>query len=277
MKTVRLPSGEAVPALGLGTWKMGDQPARRADEIAALRRGLDLGLTLIDTAEMYGEGAAERLVAEAIAGRRDEVFLVSKVYPHNASLKGTVAACERSLNRLGTDRIDLYLLHWRGQYLLADTVEAFEGLKAAGKIRHWGVSNLDMDDMAELSGVRGGGHVASNQVLYNLTRRGIEFDLLPWMQKRGIPVMAYSPVEQARLVNDRRLAALAAEHGTDAATLALAFVLDRDGVIAIPKSGRAAHVVANARALDLRLTDELRAGLDRLFPPPARAMPLETI
>ena len=277
MKTVRLPSGETVPALGLGTWMMGDDQSRRADEIAALRRGLDLGITLIDTAEMYGEGASERLVGEAIASRRDEVFLVSKVYPHNASKAGTVAACERSLKRLGTDRLDLYLLHWRGKYPLAETVEAFEGLKAAGKIRHWGVSNLDADDMDELLAVPGGEAVVTNQVLYNLSRRGIEWDLLPSLQRRGIPVMAYSPVEQAKLLRERRLAALAADHGASVAQLALAFVLDRDGVIAIPKAGRAAHVEDNAGALDVVVTDELRASLDALFPPPRRAVPLEMI
>ncbi len=277
MKTVRLPSGEDVPALGLGTWMIGDDPNRRADEIAALRRGMDLGLTLIDTAEMYGEGASERLVGEAIAGRRDELFLVSKVYPHNASRQGTVAACERSLKRLGTDRLDLYLLHWRGQYPLAETVAAFEKLKADGKIRHWGVSNFDPGDMDELIGVAGGNAVAANQVLYNLSRRGIEWDLLPWMQERGIPVMAYSPVEQARLLRDKRLAALAAEHSVSVAQLALAFVLDRDGVIAIPKAGRVTHIEDNAGALNVRMTSELRAALDQLFPPPRRETPLEMI
>ena len=277
MKTVRLPDGEDVPALGLGTWMIGDDPRKRADEIAALRRGLDLGLSLIDTAEMYGEGASERLVGEAIAGRRDEVFLVSKVYPHNASRDGVVAACERSLKRLGTDRLDLYLLHWRGQYPLAETVAAFEKLRAAGKIRHWGVSNLDTADMNELAGVPDGHHVAANQVLYNLTRRGIEWDLLPWMQQRGVPVMAYSPVEQAKLLKDGRLAALAAEQGVSIAQLALAFVLDRDGVIAIPKAGRVSHIEDNAGALDVVVTDELRAALDKLFPPPRRATSLEMI
>jgi len=277
MKTVRLPNGETVPALGLGTWMMGDDSSRRAEEIAALRRGLDLGMTLVDTAEMYGEGASERLVGEAIAGRRDDVFLVSKVYPHNASKAGTVAACERSLKRLGTDRLDLYLLHWRGKYPLAETVEAFEGLKAAGKIRHWGVSNLDSDDMDELLAVPGGEAVAANQVLYNLSRRGIEWDLLPSLQRRGIPVMAYSPVEQAKLLRERGLAALAADHGASVAQLALAFVLARDGVIAIPKAGRVAHVEDNAGALDVVVTDELRASLDALFPPPRRATPLEMI
>ncbi len=277
MKTVRLPTGEDVPALGLGTWMLGDDPRKRADEIAALRRGLDLGMTLVDTAEMYGEGASERLVGEAIAGRRDEVFLVSKVYPHNASREGTVAACERSLKRLGTDRLDLYLLHWRGRYPLAETVAAFEALKAAGKIRHWGVSNLDPSDMNELVGAPGGEGVAANQVLYNLTRRGVEWDLLPWMQQRGVPLMAYSPVEQARLLKDRHLAALAAEFGASPAQLALAFVLDRKGVIAIPKAGRIAHMEDNVGALEVVITDELRSALDKLFPPPKRGTPLEMI
>lgn len=277
MKTVRLPTGEDVPALGLGTWMIGDEPRKRADEIAALRRGLDLGMKLIDTAEMYGEGASEQLVGEAIAGRRDEVFLVSKVYPHNASREGTIAACERSLKRLGTDRLDLYLLHWRGRYPLGETVAAFEALKAAGKIRAWGVSNLDVTDMKELVDVPSGDKVAANQVLYNLSRRGIEWDLLPWMQARGVPVMAYSPVEQAKLLNDRRLAALAADHGVSTAQLALAFVLDRDGVIAIPKAGRVAHVEDNIGALDVAFTDDLRGALDALFPPPRRATSLEMI
>jgi diketogulonate reductase-like aldo/keto reductase len=277
MKTVRLPTGEDVPALGLGTWMIGDEPRKRAEEIAALRRGLDLGMTLVDTAEMYGEGASERLVGEAIAGRRDEVFLVSKVYPHNASREGTIAACDRSLKRLGTDRLDLYLLHWRGRYPLAETVAAFEALKAAGKIRHWGVSNLDPSDMNELVGAPGGEGVAANQVLYNLTRRGVEWDLLPWMQQRGVPLMAYSPVEQARLLKDKHLAALAAEFGASPAQLALAFVLDRKGVIAIPKAGRIAHMEDNVGALEIVITDELRSALDKLFPPPKRAAPLEMI
>ncbi len=277
MKTVRLPTGEEVPALGLGTWMMGDDTRKREEEIAALRRGMDLGLTLIDTAEMYGEGASERLVGEAVAGRRDEVFLVSKVYPHNASRQGTIEACERSLKRLGTDRLDLYLLHWRGQYPLAETVAAFEALKAAGKIRHWGVSNLDAADMRELVGEPDGGNVAANQVLYNLSRRGIEWDLMPFMERRGIPLMAYSPVEQARLLKNGKLAKLAAEHGVTVAQLALAFVLDRFGVIAIPKSGKVAHVEDNAKALDVVMTDELRSALDALFPPPKRQVPLEMI
>src|SRR3712207_5542454 len=192
LRTTTLPDGEAIPVLGQGTWAMGENPAARADEVRALRQGLDLGLTLIDTAEMYGEGGAEEVVGDAIAGRRDEVFLVSKVYPHNASAHGTVAACERSLERLGTDRLDLYLLHWRGSHPLAETVAAFERLRRDGKVRHWGVSNVDADEMEELSGVADGRRCATDQVLYNPSRRGIEWDLLPWCRERGMPVMAYS-------------------------------------------------------------------------------------
>lgn len=213
MKQVRLPSGEQVPALGQGTWYMGEDRSARKAEIAALQLGLDLGLKLIDTAEMYAEGGAEEVVGEAIAGRRDEVFLVSKVYPHNASRLGVAAACERSLKRLKTDRIDLYLLHWRGSIPLAETVAGFEALQRAGKIRHWGVSNLDLDDMRELAAVPGGGACAANQLLYNLSRRGIEWDLLPWLRERGMPVMAYSPIEQARLLRHQGLQDFARRHG----------------------------------------------------------------
>jgi aldehyde reductase len=212
MKTVKLPSGENIPALGQGTWNMGDSHATRSEEIAALRLGMDLGLTLIDTAEMYGEGKSEELVGEAIAGRRDEAFLVSKVYPHNASRKGVLLACERSLKRLATDRLDLYLLHWRGNIAFAETMEAFLALQKAGKIRHYGVSNLDLGDMQELWKAPGGKGVQTNQLLYNLTRRGIEYDLLPWMADHRMPVMAYSPVEQARLLKQRGLAEFARRH-----------------------------------------------------------------
>ncbi len=277
MKRIRLPSGENVPALGMGTWMIGENPSRRDEEIATIQRGIDLGMTLIDTAEMYGDGSSEKLVGAAIKGQREKVFLVSKVYPHNASRKAMPTACERSLKRLGVDCIDLYLLHWRGTIPLQESVEAFETLKTQGKIRHWGVSNLDQADMRELGELPNGTNVALNQVLYNLSRRGIEWDLLPSLQRRGIPVMAYSPVEQAKLLRERRLAALAAEHGSSVAQLALAFVLDRDGVVAIPKAGRVAHVEDNAGALDVMVTDELRASLDALFPPPRRAKPLEMI
>ena len=277
MRTTKLPSGEAIPVLGQGTWHMAEEPRRRADEIAALRCGLDLGMTLIDTAEMYADGAAEQLVGEAIAGRRDEVFLVSKVLPHNATSRGTIAACERSLRRLGTDRLDLYLLHWRGQVPLAETLEAFVALTRTGKIRHWGVSNFDVADMEELERTSGGGAVATDQVLYNLTRRGIEYDLLPWCRKRGIPIMAYSPVEQGRLLNHPQLQDIAERHRATPAQVVLAWVVRQDGLVAIPKAGTPAHVRENHAALDILLTDEDLAALDRVFPPPTGPQPLEMI
>lgn len=276
-RSVPLPSGGSMPALGLGTWMMGDDPARRRAELAALRTGLDLGLSLVDTAELYGDGASEQLVGEAIAGRRDEVFLVSKVVPSNASRAGTVAACERSLRRLRTDRLDLYLLHWRGRHPLAETVAGFEALVKAGKIRRWGVSNLDPDDLAELRSVPGGEAAGTDQVLYNLSRRGIELDLLPDCRARGLPVMAYSPVEQGRLLGDRTLRAVAAARGATPAQVALAWVLRGEGVAAIPKAAEAAHVRENRGALDLRLTAEELARLDRAFPAPAGPVPLEMI
>lgn len=277
MKTVTFPSGERVPALGQGTWCLGEDRTTRAEEIATLRLGLDLGLTLIDTAEMYGEGETELLVGAAIAGRRNEAFLVSKVYPHNASRKGTVAACERSLNRLGTDRIDLYLLHWRGNVPLAETVEAFTALQKAGKIRHWGVSNLDLDDMRALWSAPGGRSVATNQLLYNLTRRGIEWDLLPWLRERRIPVMAYSPIEQARLVGNPALADFARRHGMTPAQAALAWLLAGDDIIAIPKAGRREHLKENRGALDHELSEAQLAELGRLFPQPKGPRPLEML
>jgi diketogulonate reductase-like aldo/keto reductase len=277
MKTVRLPSGEQVAALGQGTWNMGDDRATRAEEIAALRHGLDLGLTLIDTAEMYGSGRSESLVAEAIAGRRDECFLVSKVLPENASRRGTQAACEASLKRLKTDRLDLYLLHWRGGVPFGETLEALLALQKAGKIRHYGVSNLDFDDMREWYALPGGAGVATNQVLYNLTRRGIEWDLRPWLRERRIPVMAYSPLEQARLVGNATFAAYAKTQGLTPAQLALAWLLANDDVIVIPKSGNRARVTENAAARDFVLTAAHRAELDRLFPPPKKARALEML
>ncbi len=277
VKTVVLPSGEAVPALGQGTWNVGDDRAARAEEIAALRHGLDLGLTLIDTAEMYGSGRSESLVAEAIAGRRDECFLVSKVLPENASRRGTQAACEASLKRLKTDRLDLYLLHWRGSVPFAETLEALLALQRAGKIRHYGVSNLDLDDLREWTALAGGEAVATNQVLYNLTRRGIEWDLLPWLHERRITVMAYSPLEQARLLGNAKFAAYAESQGMTPAQLALAWLLANDDVIVIPKSGNRARVTENAAARDLRLTTAQRAELDRLFPPPKGPRPLEML
>lgn len=277
MKDVLLPCGERVPALGMGTWNIGDDPARRTEEIATLRLGLDLGLRLIDTAEMYGEGLSEELVGEAIAGRRDEVFLVTKVYPHNAGRRDAVAACERSLRRLRTDRVDLYLLHWRGGVPLAETMEAFLALQQAGKIRHFGVSNLDLDDMRELWKVPGGGRVQTNQLLYNLSRRGIEWDLLPWLRERGVPVMAYSPIEQARLLRHARLKAFAARHGIAPAQAALAWLLARDNVIAIPKTGRRDALRQNAAALSIALDAAQLAELDALFPPPRGPRPLEML
>lgn len=272
-----LPCGETVPVLGQGTWMMGEDHGSRSAEVSALRLGIDLGMTLIDTAEMYAAGGAETVVAEAIAGRRDDLFLVSKVLPSNASRAATMRACEASLRRLGTDRIDLYLLHWRGGVPLAETVDAFEALKETGKIRHWGVSNFDADDMDELGRVKSGGAVQVNQVLYNLATRGIEFDLLPQAQAAGLPVMAYSPVAQGELVADPRLSAVAERHGATPAQVALAFVLSRPGIIAIPKATQPQHVRANRAAADLALSAAVLAELDRLFPPPRRKMALQMI
>jgi diketogulonate reductase-like aldo/keto reductase len=277
VRSVRLPAGETVPVLGQGTWGMAEEPRRRKDEVAALRLGLDLGLTLIDTAELYADGGAEELVAEALAGRRDEVFLVSKVLPENATRRGTLAACDRSLRRLQTDRLDLYLLHWRGRHPLEGTVRAFVELVEAGKIRHWGVSNFDVPDMEELVGLPGGSNVATDQVLYNLTRRGIEVGLLPWCEQRELPVMAYSPIEQGRLLDHPALEAVASRHEATAAQLVLAWVLRRVDVIAIPKAGSAEHVRENRRALDLQLSGDDLAELDRAFPPPTEPRPLEIL
>ncbi|NTG46737.1 aldo/keto reductase [Agrobacterium rhizogenes] len=275
--TVTLPSGITVPALGQGTWNMGENAARAKDEIASLKTGLDLGMTLLDTAEMYANGGSEEIVGRAIEGRRDEVFLVSKVYPHNASRKGTIEACERSLKRMNTDRIDLYLLHWRGEYPLAETVAAFESLKATGKIGAWGVSNFDVDDMEELFAVPDGRNVASNQVLYNLARRGIEYDVLPWCQERNIPIMAYSPIEQGRLLHHPDLIHIAKTYQATPAQVALAFLLERDGVIAIPKSSNTQRVAENRDAVSLDISDEDWATLDAAFPPPSRKKPLEML
>jgi diketogulonate reductase-like aldo/keto reductase len=272
--TIELPGGVRVPRLGQGTWMMGENARRREEEVAALRHGLDLGLALIDTAEMYGDGGAEEVVGEAIAGRRDEVFLVSKVLPENASRRGTVAACERSLGRLGTDRVDLYLLHWRGSPPLAETIEAFHALKRAGKIRAFGVSNFDVDDCEELWALPGGERAAANQVLYNLGRRGIELDLIPWSRERRLPIMAYSPIEQGRLLRHAALVRVAGRHGATPAQVALAWVLRQPDVIAIPKAASVAHVRDNRAALDLELTADDLAELDRAFPPPPRPVPL---
>lgn len=276
MKTIRLPDGTTVPALGQGTWMMAEDRRARSEEIVALRGGIDLGLTLIDTAEMYADGESERLVGAAIQGKRDQVFLVSKAYPQNASHDRLPRACEASLTRLGTDRLDLYLLHWRGNVPLGETVEAMERLVDAGKILRWGVSNLDADDMEELV-ASGGDACATDQILYNLTRRGPEHDLLPWLAEHAIPTMAYSPVEQGRLVGHAGLCSLADEIGATPAQLALAWLLARDNVIAIPKAGRVAHVRDNRAAADLTLNASVLDRLDKLFPRPKGRVPLEML
>jgi diketogulonate reductase-like aldo/keto reductase len=277
VRGIKLPSGETIPVLGQGTWGLAEGAHPRAGEIAALRLGLDLGMTLIDTAEMYADGGAEELVGEAIAGRREEVFLVSKVLPHNATRRGTVAACERSLRRLGTDRLDLYLLHWRGGLPLEETLDAFETLVQTGKARHWGVSNFDVSDVEELMGLPGGSAVQTNQVLYNLTRRGIEYDLLPWCRERGLPIMAYSPIEQGRLLNHPGLASVAARHDATPAQVALAWLLRQDNLIVIPRARTLRHVRENRAALDLRLTKMDLVELDREFPQPTEKKPLEML
>ncbi len=277
MRTVALTSGERVPALGLGTWHYGEDPALRAQQIATLRHAIDLGVTLIDTAEMYGDGLAEQLIGEALSDRRDEVFLVSKVYPYNASFYQLPIACANSLHRLKTDRIDLYLLHWRGSVPLHETVAAFQALQEAGKIRYWGVSHFDTDDMKELWKVPGGRAAATNQILYNLTRRGPEWDLLPWLRQHKIPIMAYSPIEQARLLKNRKLVEFAKRHGMTPAQAALAWLLAIDGVIAIPKTSSPERLEENIAAMGIKLTTEQLAELDKLFPPPDGPRPLEML
>jgi len=276
MDLIRFPDGTQVPALGQGTWRMAEQPARRADELAALRAGIELGLTLIDTAEMYADGESERLVGEAIRGLREQVFLVSKAYPQNASRQRLPQACEASLKRLGTDRLDLYLLHWRGRVPLAETVEAMENLVAAGKIRRWGVSNLDTTDLQELVAA-GGAACATDQVLYNLTRRGPEYDLLPWLAGQSIPVMAYSPVEQGRLLGNLQLREVAAGLGATPAQVALTWVRRHGHVMAIPRAGRVAHVQENRAAAELHLSASELAALDAAFPRPSKRQPLEML
>ncbi|MDX7952235.1 aldo/keto reductase [Lichenihabitans sp. Uapishka_5] len=272
-----LPHGPSVPTLGQGTWRIGEAASRKAAEAEALRRGIADGLTLIDTAEMYGDGATERFLGEALEGLRDDVVLVSKVYPQNAGGSALERACDNSLKRLKTDRIDLYLLHWRGHVPLADTVDGMRRLQRAGKILHWGVSNFDRDDMEELQEAEGEARdCACNQVLYNLTRRGPEWDLLPWMRARGMPLMAYSPLEQGRLSHPG-LEAIAARHGVTANQIALAWVLAQPDVIAIPKAGTVAHVAENVAAAAILLSDDDRAALDRLFPPPVAPTALEML
>jgi diketogulonate reductase-like aldo/keto reductase len=274
---VRLPSGETVPQLGQGTWHMGENSRLRKEEVAALKLGLDLGLTLIDTAEMYGNGGAEEVVAEAVQGRRDECFIVSKVLPENSTKAGTIAACERSLKRLKTDRIDLYLLHWRGRPKLEETLAGFEALIASGAIRSWGVSNFDVDDMDELVALPGGAACGSNQLLYNLRRRGIEAGLLPWCREHDIPIMAYSPIEQGRLLRDRALTAVAIRHRATPAQIALAWVLRQKDMMVIPKATMLEHVRENRAALDIKLTEQDLGELNRAFPPPKGRRPLELL
>jgi diketogulonate reductase-like aldo/keto reductase len=266
---VTLPDGTGVPALGLGTWRMGEARRTAAREAAALTLGLDLGMTLVDTAEMYGDGGAEEVVAKAIAGRRDGVFVVSKVYPHNAGRRSAIAACERSLERLRIERLDLYLLHWRGGIPLAETVAAFEQLRRDGRIARWGVSNFDADAMRELWALPGGHECATNQVLYHLGERGIEWELLPWMRRQRMPVMAYCPLGEGRLLADRDLAAIAARRGATPAQIALAWLLRQGDVIAIPKSSALAHVRENRAAATLELDAGTLGALDAAFPPPS--------
>ncbi len=277
LRIVTLPGGEIVPSLGLGTWRMGEAANRRAAEVAAVRLAIEIGYRVIDTAEMYGEGGAEEVVGQAVAQSlqagtvtREQLFIVSKVYPHNASRDGTRAACERSLKRLGLEHIDLYLLHWRGQHALANTVAGFEHLKALGRIRHWGVSNLDTADMEELSAVAEGQHCAANQIYYSLSQRGAEFSLLPWLRARGVPAMAYCPIDQGALAGNAVLRQIGERHRASAAQVALAWVLAQPGVMAIPKAVREAHLRENLASAELRLDAQDRAALERHFSPPRR-------
>jgi diketogulonate reductase-like aldo/keto reductase len=275
MRQVTLKSGDKVPVLGVGTWRMGERKGERAAEVAAIKLALDLGIRLVDTAEMYGEGGAEEMLSEALAGRRDEIFLVSKVYPHNASRNGVLAACERSLKRLKTDRLDLYLLHWPGSVPIEETIGAFETLVKGGKIKSWGVSNFDAGQMAALARAPDGGNCASNQVLYHLGSRGVEWKLLDDCRKSNVMVMAYSPLGQGPLLRKPALKAIADKHGVEPAAIALAWVLRHPGVITIPKAVKAEHVKANMKALDVKLDAEDLKALDAALPPPKRAEPLD--
>jgi len=268
--TLTLPSGREIPSLGIGTWNMGESKANEAQEVASIRMAVELGMTVVDTAEMYADGRSEEVVGKAVADRRDDVFLVSKVYPFNASSSGTIEACEGSLKRLGVDHLDLYLLHWRGSHPLEETVAAFEKLKQSGKIRDWGVSNFDTEDMEELFEVENGRNCAVNQVLYNLSRRGVEYDLLPWCQEKGVSLMAYSPIEQGRILNNPALIRIAKAYQATPAQVALAFLLERDGVLAIPKSAKPERMEENRGATDLDISDEDWTILDAAFPPPTR-------
>lgn len=274
--TTHLPSGEVVPVLGQGTWTMGADARQRKEEIASLRLGIELGMTLIDTAEMYADGGAERVVAQAITGQRNTVFLVSKVLPEHATRRGAIAACEHSLRRLKTDYLDLYLLHWREEIPLSETLEAFSKLLGSGKICHWGVSNFDVADMQELIGSPLGASVAANEVMYNVRRRGIEYVLMPWCRRRRIPIIAYSPLDQGYLARSRKLNQIGIRHDATPAQIALAWLVRQKGVIAIPKATNQAHVRANQAALNLHLDKQDLAALDRIFPPPRRKKPLET-
>ena len=284
MDHLALPSGTAVPTLGLGTWRMGESSASRRAEVAAIRLAIDLGYRLFDTAEMYGEGGAEEVLGQAIAEalragdvRREELFIVSKVYPHNASYTGTGTACERSLQRLGLDHVDLYLLHWPGSHPLHDTVEAFGRLQAQGRIREWGVSNFDAAGMAALWRLDGGAACATNQVYYALSERGVEFELLPRLRERQLPLMAYCPLAQGELAAHPGLQSLAEPLGVTPTQLALAWMLHQPGVIAIPKAVREAHLRENLAAADLKLGAADLAALDRLFPPPQRKTSLAMV
>lgn len=274
-KTITFTDKRQVCALGQGTWYMGDNPQHRNEEIKTLQKGIDLGMTVIDTAEMYGDGRSERLVGEAIEGRRDKVFLISKVLPSNADYEGTIAACERSLKRLSTDYIDLYLLHWPSRYPLQHTIEAMEELQHAGKIRLWGVSNFDTDDMKELENLSEG--CATNEILYNLYRRGIEFDLLPWCHRHKMPVIAYSPIEQGRLLNDPTLRQIALKHQATPAQIALAWVVSHPGILAIPKAGTLTHVTENYGSLAIHLDEEDYRLLNEAYPAPDEKIPLEML
>ena len=276
-KLVTLPSGESVPSMGLGTWHMGERIGNPKTEVDALSRGLDLGAALIDTAEMYARGGAERVVGSAIKGRRDDVFVVSKILPHNASFDGTIRACENSLQRMEIESIDLYLLHWPGNHPLESTISAFEKLKTDGKIKHWGVSNFDTSDMQELYGIPEGKNCQINQVLYNLSRRGIEWDLLPWCRSKGLPIMAYSPIEQGRLLENKKLKALAGEIGVSAAQLSIAWSIRKNDIITIPKASNLEHVSQNIDAWTIKLESTVLDELDKLFEPPVRKKGLDIL
>ncbi|WP_020617204.1 aldo/keto reductase [Paenibacillus daejeonensis] len=281
-RTVTLPDGTRIPALGQGTWNMGDNPARREEEVQALRLGIELGMTVVDTAEMYGEGLSESLVGEAIKGKRDEVFLVSKVYPHNAGGERLARSCEASLQRLGTDHLDLYLLHWRGSIPLAETVQGMEQLVAEGKIRRWGVSNLDTSDMQELWKVPGGEACAVNQVLYHIASRGIEYELQPWLQQQRIPMMAYSPLAQGGsmrkgMLENKVVQSIAKEYQVSPSQLILAWTIRKSGVLSIPKASSSDHVRENAAAASIDLREDTLAQLEEAFPAPKRKVPLDII